>query len=79
MGKKTYTLRKVKEYREGSIIELDELAGEPAYVFANNVMIARAEVVVIDEHFGVRLTEVMNKTEQGGQKDQENLLTSVCL
>jgi flagellar motor switch protein FliN len=72
LGKKTGTLREVKEYREGSIIELDEYAGEPAYVFANNVMIARAEVVVIDEHFDVRLTEVMNKKEQEDQKNEEN-------
>jgi flagellar motor switch protein FliN/FliY len=43
---------------EGTIIELDKLAGEPVDVKANGVLIAKGEVVVIDEKFGVRITEI---------------------
>jgi len=44
----------------GSVIELDKLAGEPVDIFVNKKRIARGEVVVVDENFGVRVTEILN-------------------
>lgn len=44
----------------GSIIELDKLAGEPVDILVNNKLIAKGEVVVIDENFGVRVTDIIS-------------------
>ncbi len=49
---------------EGSIIELDKLAGEPVDLLVNNKLIAKGEVVVIDENFGVRVTDIINPVER---------------
>lgn len=48
----------------GSIIELDKLAGEPIEVLVNGKLIARGEVVVIDEHFGIRITDIVSRVER---------------
>ena len=47
------------EMGEGTIIELDRLTGEPADFRVNGVTIARGDVIVIDENFGIRLTEIL--------------------
>ena len=49
---------------EGTIIELDKLAGEPVDILVNKNLIARGEVVVIDENFGVRVTEIVSTAER---------------
>ena len=48
----------------GSIIELDKLAGEPVDILVNHKLIAKGEVVVIDENFGVRITDILSQTER---------------
>ena len=48
---------------EGSIIELDKLAGEPVDLLVNGKLIAKGEVVVIDENFGVRVTDIVSPTD----------------
>jgi flagellar motor switch protein FliN/FliY len=48
----------------GSIIELDKLTGEPVDILVNGKLIARGEVVVIDENFGVRITEIVSPKER---------------
>jgi len=58
LGRTTQTLEQIKSFGEGTILELNKLAGEPVDIFANNVLIAKGEVVVIDENFGVRMLEV---------------------
>lgn len=58
LGRTQLRIRNVLELVPGSIIELDKLAGEPVDVLVNGKQIARGEVVVIDEEFGVRITEV---------------------
>jgi flagellar motor switch protein FliN len=61
------TKRKIKEILElthGSIIELDKLAGEPVDILVNKKLIAKGEVVVIDENFGVRITEILSQRER---------------
>ena len=49
---------------EGSIIELDKLAGEPVDLLVNGKLIAKGEVVVIDENFGVRVTDIVSPAER---------------
>ena len=49
---------------EGSIIELEKLAGEPVDLLVNGKLIAKGEVVVIDENFGVRVTEIVSPHER---------------
>jgi flagellar motor switch protein FliM len=61
LGRTKRQIKDILQWGEGSMIELDELAGEPVKVFVNNVLFAKGEVVVIDENFGVRLTELMGE------------------
>jgi flagellar motor switch protein FliN/FliY len=49
---------------QGSIIELDKLAGEPVDILVNNKLIAKGEVVVIDENFGVRVTDIISQWDR---------------
>ena len=61
------TKRRIKEIMtigEGTIIELDKLAGEPVDILVNHKLIAKGEVVVIDENFGVRVTEIVSPMER---------------
>ncbi|QNR21462.1 flagellar motor switch phosphatase FliY [Exiguobacterium sp. Helios] len=64
LGRTRRSVRDILELTQGSIIELDKLAGEPVDVFVNNTLIATGEVVVIEENFGVRITEIVNKKER---------------
>ena len=52
------------QLQEGSLIELDKLAGEPLELYVNSRLIARGEAVVINEKFGLRLTEVVSPSER---------------
>jgi flagellar motor switch protein FliN len=61
LGRTRQTLSQVAQIGEGTIIELDKLAGEPVDLLAAGELIARGEVVVIDESFGIRVTEVLDK------------------
>jgi flagellar motor switch protein FliN/FliY len=49
---------------QGSVVELDKVAGEPMEILANNRLIARGEVVVVNDKFGVRLTDIISKSER---------------
>lgn len=60
LGRARMPLRQVLELQSGSVIELDRLAGDPVDVFVNNRLIARGEVVVVDDKFGVRVTELVD-------------------
>jgi flagellar motor switch protein FliN/FliY len=61
LGRSVKTVQEVLSLGEGSIIELDKLAGEPVDLLVNGKPIAKGEVVVIDENFGVRVTEIVNQ------------------
>lgn len=63
LGRTKKPLSEISKFGEGTIFELDKLAGEPVDVFAQNVLVAHGEVVVIDENFGIRLTEVLGWPE----------------
>lgn len=58
LGRTKKKISEVLELTSGSIVELDKLAGEPVDVYVNNKLIAKGEVVVIEEHFGVRIKEI---------------------
>lgn len=60
LGRTTMQVRDVLGLGPGSVVELDKHAGEPVEVVVNNKIVARGEVVIIDENFGVRITEIMN-------------------
>ena len=60
LGRATHTLEEILHFGEGSIITLDKMAGEPVDLLVNGKKIAKGEVVVIDENFGIRLTEILN-------------------
>jgi flagellar motor switch protein FliN/FliY len=61
LGRTRKTLSQVAQIGEGTIIELDKLAGESVDLLAAGELIARGEVVVIDESFGIRVTEVLER------------------
>lgn len=64
LGRANMQVREVLELGPGSVVELAKLAGEPVDVLVNNRPFARGEVVVIDECFGVRVTEIVTPTER---------------
>lgn len=64
LGRATMTIRDILGLGEGSIIELQKLAGEPVDLLVNGKLIARGEVVVIDENFGVRVTDIINPMDR---------------
>ncbi len=61
LGRSKLPLDKVLSLHTGSVLELNKLAGEPVDLFANGKLIARAEVVIIDENFGVKILEVIDE------------------
>ncbi len=63
LGRTKKTVKDILGLGEGTIIELDKLAGEPVDIFVNHKLIAKGEVVVIDENFGVRVTEILPSLE----------------
>lgn len=64
LGRTKKSIREILEFSTGSIIELDKLAGEPVEVLVNGQLTAKGEVVVIDENFGVRITEIVSPMER---------------
>ncbi len=64
LGRARMTLKQVLELGVGSLIELDKLTGEPVDILVNGRLIARGEVVVIDESFGVRITEIVSPRQR---------------
>ena len=64
LGRSRMLISDLLELSQGSVIELTKLAGEPMDVFANNKLIARGEVVVVNEKFGIRLIEIVSHAER---------------
>jgi len=64
LGRTKKPIREILGMGEGTIIELDKLAGEPVDILVNHKLIATGEVVVIDENFGVRVTEIVSPSER---------------
>ncbi|TES56900.1 flagellar motor switch phosphatase FliY [Halalkalibacterium halodurans] len=64
LGRTKRSIKDILSFTQGSIIELDKLAGEPVDILVNQKLIAKGEVVVIDENFGVRVTEILSQRER---------------
>jgi flagellar motor switch protein FliN/FliY len=64
LGRTKKLIKEILTMGEGTIIELDKLAGEPVDILVNHKLIAKGEVVVIDENFGVRVTEIVSPQER---------------
>lgn len=64
LGRTQKTIKDILELSQGSIVELDKLAGEPVDILVNNKLIAKGEVVVIDENFGVRVTDIVSQLDR---------------
>lgn len=64
LGRTRKLIRDILELAPGSVVELDKLAGEPVDILVNGKLIAKGEVVVIDENFGVRITDIVSPLER---------------
>lgn len=64
VGRTSITIRNLLQLNQGSVIELDRLAGEPLDVLVNGTLIAHGEVVVVNEKFGIRMTDVISPSER---------------
>jgi flagellar motor switch protein FliN/FliY len=64
LGRSRMLISELLQLGQGSVIELSKLAGEPMDVFINQRLIARGEVVVINEKFGIRLTDIVSLAER---------------
>jgi flagellar motor switch protein FliN/FliY len=64
LGRTRMLINELLQLGQGSVIELEKLAGEPMEIYVNNRMIARGEVVVVNEKFGVRLTDIISPAER---------------
>ncbi len=64
LGRTRRLIREVLELAPGSVLELDKLSGEPVDILVNGKLIAKGEVVIIDENFGVRVTDIVSLTER---------------
>lgn len=64
LGRTNKTIKEILEISPGTIIELDKMSGEPMDILVNGKLVAKGEVVVIDENFGVRITEIIDSIER---------------
>jgi flagellar motor switch protein FliN/FliY len=64
LGRTTKKIKEVLKLTNGSIVELDKLAGEPVDILVNGRLLAKGEVIIIDENFGVRVTEILSPSER---------------
>ncbi|MBC8554001.1 MAG: flagellar motor switch protein FliN [Candidatus Brocadiales bacterium] len=64
LGTARMLIKDLLQLGQGSVVELEKLAGEPMEILANSRLIARGEVVVVNEKFGVRLTDIISPSER---------------
>ncbi len=64
IGRSKLPIRNLLQLNQGSVVELDRMAGEPLDVLVNGTLIAHGEVVVVNEKFGIRLTDVISPAER---------------
>ena len=64
IGRTQINIRNLLQLNQGSVVELDRLAGEPMDVMVNGTLIAQGEVVLVNEKFGIRLTDVISPSER---------------
>jgi len=64
VGRTRIPIRNLLQLNQGSVVELERAAGEPLDVFVNGTLVAHGEVVVVNERFGIRLTDVISPAER---------------
>src|SRR5882672_4215872 len=64
VGRTRIPIRNLLQLNQGSVVELDRAAGEPLDVFVNGTLVAHGEVVVVNEKFGIRITDVVSPAER---------------
>ena len=64
VGRSNISIRNLLQLNQGSVVELDRIAGEPLDVLVNGTLIAHGEVVVVNDKFGIRLTDVISQLER---------------
>jgi flagellar motor switch protein FliN len=64
VGRTRIPIRNLLQLNQGSVVELDRAAGEPLDVFVNGTLVAHGEVVVVNDKFGIRLTDVISPAER---------------
>ncbi|MCF2950210.1 flagellar motor switch protein FliN [Paraglaciecola aquimarina] len=64
VGRSNISIRNLLQLNQGSVVELDRVAGEPLDVLVNGTLIAHGEVVVVNDKFGIRLTDVISQLER---------------
>ncbi|NRB57527.1 MAG: flagellar motor switch protein FliN [Salinicola sp.] len=64
LGRTRITIKQLLELAQGSVVELDGLAGEPMDILINGYLIAQGEVVVVDDKYGIRITEIITPSER---------------
>ena len=64
IGRTRISIRNLLQLNQGSVVELDRLAGEPLDVLVNGTLIAHGEVVVVNDKYGIRLTDVISAAER---------------
>lgn len=64
LGRTRMKLAQILELQHGSVVELDRLAGDPVDIFVNDRMVAHGEVVVVDDKFGVRITDMVSPNHE---------------
>lgn len=67
LGRTRMLIRDLLQLNQGSVLELEKIAGEPMEILVNDKLIARGEVVVVNEKFGIRLTDIISPTERISQ------------
>jgi flagellar motor switch protein FliN len=67
LGRTRMSVRQVLDLQKGSVVELNRNAGDPVDVFVNDHLIARGEVVVVDDKFGIRITELVSQDKENGE------------
>lgn len=64
LGRTTVIIKDLLQLGQGSVLELDKLAGEPLEILVNGKLVAKGEVVVVNEKFGIRLTDIISPIER---------------
>lgn len=64
LGRTRLTIKNLLQLGQGSVVQLDALAGEPMDIFVNGYLIAQGEVVVVDDNYGIRLTDIITPSER---------------
>jgi len=74
LGRTRMTIKQLLQLGQGSVVELNNLAGEPLDVYVNGYLIAQGEVVVVEERYGIRLTDIVTPSERINRLNAQRFL-----